>query len=113
MVGAIAYLGQRFLYRIFEFVRHWYVKSLRIYTNFLITKLEQLDYYIAWKITLRNIFEPLYKDYSILGYILGFIFRSLRLLMGTFIYAIIFSLAAFCYLIWLATPFYIVFKIFS
>lgn len=113
MVGAIVYLGQRFLYRFFEFIRHWYIKSLRIYTNFFITKLESIDYYLAWKITLRNIFEPLYKDYSILGYILGFIFRSLRLLVGTFIYAIIFSLVAFCYLIWLAAPIYIVSKIFS
>jgi len=104
---APGYLIQRFFYRIFEFLRHWYVKSFRIYSNFVIDKLEDIDYYLAWRVTLKNLFQPLYKDYSIIGYVLGFFFRFWRLLIGTIIYAFIFIIAIGLYIIWLLIPPYL------
>lgn len=109
---ALGYLAYRFVYRIGEFLRHWYVKSMRIYGNFVINRLEHLDYFFAWKITLKNLFQPLYKDYSLIGYILGFIFRALRLTIASFVYLIIFAAAILIYIIWLLTPVFLIVKIF-
>ncbi len=104
MTLAIFYLAQRFIYRIFEFLRHWYVKSVRIYLNYTINLLEKVDYYLAWEITLKNLFKPLYKDYSVIGYILGFFFRLFRLLISSLIYLFIFGIILVIYLAWVAFP---------
>ena len=39
--------------------------------------------------TLQNLFQPLYKDYSMIGYVLGFLFRIARLAIATVVYAIL------------------------
>jgi hypothetical protein len=98
------YLVQRFAYRTIEFLRHWYVRSARIYSNFIITRFERLDRRFAWMVTLKNLFQPLFKDYTIIGYVIGFIFRSVRLIVAGVIYAVFFCIAVFAYLIWLAIP---------
>ncbi|MBI5732681.1 hypothetical protein HY967_01840 [Candidatus Jorgensenbacteria bacterium] len=108
---AIGYIIYHFFYHIIEFLRHWYVKSMRMYWHFVISQLEQFDYYLAWRITLKHLFQPLYKDYSVLGHILGFIFRSLRLMIGTLIYFNIFMLAIGIYLIWVLFPLFVIAKI--
>lgn len=104
MNTAPSYLFKRFFYRIKEFLRHWYVKSARLYWHFVISKLEKLDYTLAWKITIKNLFNPLYKDYSIIGYVLGFVFRLFRLLFSSAIYAAIFIFAASLFIIWALIP---------
>ena len=40
------------------------------------------DQSFAVAITLRHFFEPLYKDYSIVGRVLGIVFRSARVVIG-------------------------------
>lgn len=107
---APTYLIQRFFYRFSEFFRHWYGKSPRIYSNFVLNKLEEIDRHVAWKITLKNLFTPLYKDYSILGYIMGFLFRSARVFFFGIFYLIIFVVAIALYLIWLLIPPFIILK---
>lgn len=104
METAPIYLLQRFFYRIKEFLRHWYTKSARLYWHFVISKLEKLDYVLAWKITIKNLFKPLYKDYSIIGYIMGFVFRFLRLLLASTIYVAIFIFAVGLFIIWALIP---------
>ncbi len=101
---SVVYLVERFIYRIFEFLRHWYVRSARIYSNFILTKFERLDRRLALVVTLKNLFQPLYKDYTIIGYIIGFIFRSIRIIVASVVYIIFFSVAAIVYLIWLVVP---------
>lgn len=98
---AVIYLIRRLIYRLVEFLRHWYVKSVKIYSDAFFNLLSRLDYDLAWRITLSHLFEPLYKDYSIVGYILGFFFRAGRLVFASVIYLIIFAAAILFYLIWL------------
>lgn len=101
---AFIYLGERFLYRIVEFLRHWYVKSGKIYSNFVLNKLTQIDEVLALRITWNHLLEPLFKDYSIIGRILGFIFRTIRLIVAGIIYIFIFAIAIFAYFLWLLIP---------
>lgn len=104
---ALVYLVQRLFYRILEFLRHWYVKSVKMYSNWVLDKLSDVDYYLAFRITLKHLFEPLYKDYSLIGYTLGFFFRFWRLVFGGIVYAVIFAVAIGCYLLWLFFPIYL------
>ncbi len=84
-----------------------------MYWHFIFNKLERLDYSLAWKITLKNLFRPLYKDYTILGYVLGFFFRLGRLILGTVIYVVLFAIAAAAYLFWLLFPIALIYRIFT
>ena len=109
----IIYLLNRLIFRIKEFLRHWYVKSFFVYIHFVVSQLEKIDRFLAFKITLRHLFQPLYQDKSFLGYILGFILRTARLFIGAIVYLVIFAIAAAIYIIWLAIPIFIIYKIFA
>jgi len=111
MSFSLIYLVNQLLYRIFIFFRHWYISSFYIFWNFIISFLSKLDRIFAVKISLRYLFHPLYQDYSVIGYILGFIFRLIRIFIGSIIYFLILIIAGAGYLIWLAIPIFIVFKI--
>lgn len=104
MSAALRYVGSRAGYRIAEFFRHWYIKSAKIYFNFVLDRLARLDYFFAWHITARNLFQPLYRDYSIVGYALGFIFRVMRLGVASAIYLALFTVALGGYGVWLIFP---------
>lgn len=112
-MNSIAYLGKSFIDHILGFLRNWYVGSTRTYWYFVMNRLEALDKTLAWKITLKNLFSPLYKDYSLIGYVLGFIFRLGRLILGSIIYAVIISIAVALHLFWLFLPLSLIYMIFS
>lgn len=111
MVLALFYLIERFFYRLIDFFRHWYVKSFFIYSHQVITLFERLDRGFALKITIRHLFQPLYKDYTLIGYGLGFVFRTLRIVTVSLIYLFLIILAALLYLLWILFPLYALIKI--
>ena len=101
---ALGYLLHRFFYRIFDFFRHWYAGGTRVIAHAFITTLETIDKSLAVEITLHHFFEPLYKDYSIIGRILGIVFRSARVTIGMVVYLLValgFFVAA---LVWVLIP---------
>lgn len=110
MSFSLVYLVQRFFYRIYEFLRHWYIGGLSAVFHQTLSLLELLDRKFALKITVRYLFRPLYQDYTILGYILGFIFRSIRVIAASFLYFLIILLASAVYLVWAAIIPYLIFK---
>lgn len=59
---------------------------------------------IAVRVTLHLFFQPLFRDYSVVGRILGPIFRLGRLVVGGVAYAILFVLLLFAYVCWLILP---------
>lgn len=71
--------------------------------------LTSADQSLALKITLRHFFEPLYKDYSAIGRILGVIFRTGRILIGLAAYIFVTAFFLLVYLIWIAIPFAILY----
>lgn len=107
MSFSLVYLVQKFFYRIWEFIRHWYVDGFLWFIHQALNFLETLDRFFALKVTLRYWLKPLYQDYTALGYLLGFIFRTGRLIFGGFIYLIIILIAAGLYMMWALAPIYI------
>lgn len=90
------------------FVYDWYVGGFRVIGGTLVSVLESLDRTWAFRITLRNLFKPLYQDQSFLGVMLGFIFRLGRLLCAGCIYAALAILCAIIYVGWAVVPLYII-----
>ena len=101
---SITYLVQRIFYRIGDFFHHWYVDGSKYLVRQFIYILESFDETLAIGITARHFFEPLYKDYSAIGRILGVIFRSIRILIGFVIYLLLGAIFALILLAWVATP---------
>jgi len=60
-----------------------------------------LDRTFAVRITFRYLFQPLYKDYTVIGRFLGFIFRTSRILVGIVVYVFFIILFLVFYLAWL------------
>jgi hypothetical protein len=108
---ALAYLVRRFFYRIIDFLRHWYIRSAKMYSNFVLDRLARIDRVLAWRVNLKYLFQPLYRDYSVIGYVMGFLLRSLRLAGISVIYLFIFAIAIFVYVVWLLAPIFILSKV--
>ena len=101
---APVYLAKRAAFRLYEFFHHWYGDASRFMGHAFISSLERMDKTFAVRITLRYFFEPLYKDYTVVGRILGVIFRSIRIILGTAVYLVATLLFVAVYAIWLALP---------
>ena len=72
--------------------------------------LESLERTFAFHVTLRHFFEPLYQDRTILGHVLGFVFRTVRLAGGAVIYFLVICAAVVLYLGWAAFPVVIAYR---
>ncbi len=110
---SLIYLLRRAGYRILEFFRHWYLDGFLLAGGWTLSVLERLDRIFAVRINFNNLFKPLYQDYTFIGHIWGFIFRSARVAIGGLIYLFLALAAIGLYLAWAAAPIYIIFKIFS
>ncbi|HEY5221154.1 MAG TPA: hypothetical protein VIJ29_03355 [Candidatus Paceibacterota bacterium] len=106
---SVVYLARRFLYRFLDFFHHWYIDGSRVIGRHFMSVITAADQSFAVAITLRHFFEPLYKDYSVIGRILGIVFRTFRILIGGVIYLVIALAFAVVYIIWLAIPAVILF----
>lgn len=101
---ALVYLAHRPFYRLVDFFHHWYVDGPRYFAHGFISFLERLDQTLAIRITFRYLFQPLYKDYTIIGRILGFIFRSIRIAIGLAVYLFFSIVFIVFYLAWVSVP---------
>ncbi len=99
----------QFFFRIWQFFKRWYWNGFFSFWKMLINILSSLDYTFAVKITLRYWSKPLYQDRSIIGYVLGFIFRTGRILIGSIIYFIIFLIWLCLLIIWFSIPLILIF----
>jgi len=101
---APVYLVERFFYRFVNFFHHWYVDGSRWLGHKFLNLLSDMDKTLAIQITLRYFFAPLYGDYSIIGRILGVIFRTGRIVIAAVFYLFITIIFILVYLIWIAIP---------
>ena len=111
MLSVASYLAGRFLHRIFEFLEHWYPGSFRVAGGKFMELLADWDRFFALRITVRHWHEPLYQDRTFIGYILGPIFRTGRIILALIVYLLAAALAGLLYLPWLLIPPYIIYKI--
>ncbi len=101
---ALVYIAHRFIYRVFDFFHHWYVDGSRSFLTRFLTVFAGLEQSFAVRATFAHFFEPLYKDYSAVGRILGIPFRAGRVLLAGAFYVLFAIAFAAAYVLWLATP---------
>jgi len=90
------------------FLSDWFVLKPKAILNLLVEIIKDLDKNFAVVINLKLILKPLYKDYSLIGRIIGPIFRFFRVLVGGTIYLLIAFIFLIVILIWvLILPFII------
>lgn len=107
LIYILTHLGRRVL----DFFRHWYWHGFLLATHWFYNFLERLDRVFALRITIKNWLQPLYQDYTVIGYAWGFIFRTARIILGLAVYAGFILLAIALFLVWSAIPPYVVYKI--
>lgn len=98
---APVYIIRRFFYCAFSFFHHWYFHGSKNLAHYFLSIFENIDKTFAVKITLRYFFQPLYKDYSVVGRILGVFFRSARILIGLGVYIFLGAVFLAIYLVWI------------
>ena len=108
MAISFVYLAYRFTYQIISFFRHWYVDGALALVRVFLESLESMDRSFAVAITVRHFWAPLYGDYSIVGRILGGVFRSFRIFIGGIVYVGWTIFFAAVMLFWFAIPLAIV-----
>jgi len=110
---ALVYIVRRFIYRLVDFFHHWYVDGSRNAFHYFLSTLEAADRTLSVRITLRHFFEPLYKDYTIVGRVLGIVFRSGRVLIGGAVYGFLAVMFLAIYAVWLTIPLFIIYGIYG
>lgn len=105
------YLVRQLGQRIFEFFRHWYLNGFLKAFDLSLNFLERLDRMFALRITIRYLFSPLYQDYSVIGYIWGFIFRAVRIIVASVVYGAFLIISMGLFLVWALLPIFIIYTI--
>ena len=111
MWSVASYLGRQFIRRIFEFLEHWYWGSFQAAGEKFMGLLTDWDKVFALKVTLHYWLQPLYQDRTFIGYVLGPIFRTGRIVFALVVYLIASLFAGLLYALWLLIPPYIIYKI--
>src|SRR3989344_8781183 len=105
LVYLLKHLGRRVL----DFFRHWYIDGFLKISDLALAALERLDRSFALRITAKNWLQPLYQDYSFIGYLWGFIFRTIRIFAGLAVYAFVLAAAIGLFLLWAALPIWVIY----
>ena len=109
---ALVYLVHRVFVFIGNFIHHWYIDGSRFFFTTAQSIFLQVERTFAVSTTLGHFFEPLYQDYSIVGIIIGPLFRLGRVLTGIVVY-ILLGVPYLClYLVWIGAPIGLFFYIF-
>ncbi len=107
LVYIFSHLGRR----ISDFFRHWYVDGFYKAVHWTLNFLERMDQYFALRITVKNWFQPLYQDYTFIGYLWGFVFRTIRIAAGSAAYLFLIAIAAALFAVWALIPIYVIYQI--
>ncbi|OGM91073.1 hypothetical protein A3A20_00565 [Candidatus Wolfebacteria bacterium RIFCSPLOWO2_01_FULL_45_19] len=110
MSFALIYIVVRAFYSFVKFWRHWYVESFTIIARMAMNVLEKLDRVFAVRINFRFLLQPLYQDYTVVGRVIGPIFRLIRVIVGSLIYSVTVVAAAIFYIVWALLPVFIIYR---
>ncbi len=82
----------------------WYVKATQWFVTFLKNFMMAAEDRLAIILMARLLFAPLFRDPSIVGRLVGLVYRLLRIIFGTLLLASCFLLLVALFLVWLAFP---------
>ena len=105
------YLAKTFMFRIAMFFKHWYYDAFFAVYGTWLRFVRAGERRFAIRVNLHFLFRPLYQEYNIVGYVLGFVYRFGKTVFGMLLYTCVAVLAAGCYILWVMLPVVLIFKI--
>lgn len=105
------YLIVRLARGIGVFFVHWYQNGTAYFVHAWRAIVLGLEQSLALKETIAHITQPLYSDYSMVGRIVGPVFRLIRAAIAIVLYIAISVGVGLLYLVWIAIPAAILFVI--
>lgn len=93
------------------FFVHWYWHGALFAYGTVRKMLRWLDHVFGLRVNARFLFHPLYQERNVTGYLLGFIFRSLRLILGVLVGAVLCVCAVVVFVLWVGIPVYILVRV--
>jgi len=104
------YLIRNLFFTIFLFFKHWYVDGWYFAYGIFLRVMRALDRHFAVRVNLHYLFQPLYQQYNVVGYSIGFVFRALRIALGGLVYLFIVILALALFIVWVLIPLYFLYR---
>jgi len=104
------YIAEQAAMWVIDFFRHWYAGGLRGFLKTFIKLISVIDRVLALRVSVKNIFTPMYQDRSAMGYVMGFLFRTIRIVTALVLYAVIGTVFAAAYIVWSLIPPYLAVK---
>jgi len=86
------------------FISLWFIKAPLYVVTLLKRSLQLLNRELAVGLMFRLLLVPLFGDQTIIGWIIGFIFRALRILVGLIAFSVCFLFFVGCFLLWTSAP---------
>ncbi len=106
------YLLKTLFFRIEAFFRRWYVGGFFVVYEYVRASIKKSEEFFAVRISAHFLLKPLYQEYSIVGYGMGFITRLGRIVVGSIWYAVLILGATLVYVCWATIPLYIIYALF-
>ena len=111
MISQVAiYLAKTFAFRIGLFFQRWYVGGFFTLYGLWLRLVRACERRLAIRINVRFLFQPLYQERNIVGYVLGFLYRFVKICVGGTLYFGTFALVIVAYVIWAAFPLVLIYK---
>ncbi len=93
------------------FFRRWYAGGFFVVYDMVRSLFRRLERKFALRANAHFLFKPLYQEYNIVGYVIGFVYRALTLLFGGLVYAFIGLSGVVVFAAWAAIPAYGIYRI--
>ncbi len=110
MVQAGIYILKTGYYRLFEFFRHWYVEAARRWYAGFLYVFSRGERVFAVRANLFFLFSPLYQERNVVGFLLGFFVRLVRIIGGCLFYMLAALFFVCTYGMWAALPLVCIYK---
>ncbi|MFA7201407.1 MAG: hypothetical protein WC099_00140 [Candidatus Paceibacterota bacterium] len=106
----VIYLSKTFVFRVGVFFRHWYVDGFFAFYGVWMRFLRMCERKLAIRINVRFLFQPLYQERNIVGYVLGFLYRFIKILFGGILYVGTGIVTFGIYIVWALFPAILIYR---
>ncbi|USN53226.1 MAG: hypothetical protein H6760_03550 [Candidatus Nomurabacteria bacterium] len=101
---SFSFLFQELLFDVVRFPFWWYSGGLMQLGRFWLSQMRGRAEQLSLRIWLRNMFTPMYGDYTKSGRIISFFLRIVVLVGRLFVFVLWFLIMSVFVIVWLATP---------
>jgi len=105
------YLAKLLAFRIKLFFVRWYQGGFLTIYGWWLQFVRACERRLAIRINVHFLFQPLYQEYNVFGYVLGFLYRFLKIVFGGMLYVFSACIACGVYVVWAAVPAVLVYRI--